>query len=179
MLKLRAESMSSTMDPLPDGITLIELNQRLADWIRFHTPCFVGATVYCLDFASNIQNLHTKVLLIKLRPRERKVHKNVPGMYFEFVDACAVDMQEAMGWEAPWPYLMMGLRKMQMDSEREGRGGVTAALIEAKPLDVQAVPLTEFGTGTAKYTNEPNWKPMLKQYINTGTRPFALHGRPR
>ncbi|KAH8094494.1 hypothetical protein BXZ70DRAFT_361045 [Cristinia sonorae] len=65
---------------LPDGINMIQPNQRLADWLRFHAPRFVGA-VHCLNLAANKNDPQTKGVLTKLKPRIRVVHQDNPGMY--------------------------------------------------------------------------------------------------
>ncbi|THH31218.1 hypothetical protein EUX98_g2977 [Antrodiella citrinella] len=179
LLKARDESSEGSLDrhTLPDGISMFELNTRMADWVRFHTPAFVGAAAHCLDLASDLAHVNNKVIHIKLRPRSRAEHHDAPGMYFEFLDAYAVDVDEAATWADPWPYLMMGLRQFQEESARDGRGGVTAAMVEAAPLDVQAVPLGSFGLSGMKYRKtETTWKQSMKYYINNGKK-YSPHRR--
>ncbi|KAH8094493.1 hypothetical protein BXZ70DRAFT_947711 [Cristinia sonorae] len=161
---------------LSDGINMVQLDQRLAGWIRFHIHTLLCAAEQCLNPAANINNVQTKVMLVKLKPRTRDVHQDKPKMYFEFVDAYSVDIEETMGFATPWPYLMTGLRKMQAESEKKGKRGPTAAIVEAWPLEAQAVPLY-LGTANSRYDYIPAWKELFKHYVNAGRKPISKRQR--
>ncbi|TCD61348.1 hypothetical protein EIP91_008575, partial [Steccherinum ochraceum] len=170
-LRAHSETPLGVLDRLvlPDGISMYELDQRLEKWVSFHSPTLMGATIHCINLPGNVTNARKKVMYVKLQPRERREHYDAPGLYFEFVDAYAVDIEEAMGWESPWPESLDQLKKLQDDSERDGRGGVTAAMVEVKPLAVQTVPfgsMKNLGIRRALST----WKETLKNDINQGKK---------
>ena len=76
-----------------------------------------------------------------------------------------------MGFPAPWPYLMSGLRQMQKDAlSDKSQGFMTAALVEAPPLEVQALPLGSFSMWWPNALGS-RWKELLKAYIDNGKRP--------
>lgn len=170
-LKAYSETPAGSLDRLvlPDGLTMYELDQRLEKWVTFHSPTLMGATIHCIDLIGNLANARTHVMYVRLSARERREHFDAPALYFEFVDACAVDVEEAMGWASPWPESLIQLRKMQDDSEREGRGGVTAAMVEVKPLAIQTVPFGSMKNLRIKKRLK-TWKETLQDDINKGKK---------
>ncbi|TCD63003.1 hypothetical protein EIP91_006095 [Steccherinum ochraceum] len=178
LLKMRSEETSiAEIDRqlTPDGIPMLEYNKQLADWIRFHNVLFIGTIIGCLGLQYDVTQCNDHIMYIKLKPRTRDQHKGKVGMYFEFEDAYKMSMEDAKKLPTPWPYLIAGLRHMQAESAREGQGGVTAAMVEARPLDVQleAVPVGSIGLPSSgwPYTKmDVDWKGRLRDYINNGKR---------
>lgn len=170
-LKAHEQTPAGEIDRLllPDGLSMYEMDQRLEKWVQYHSPTLMGATIHCIDLPNSLENARTKVMYVKLRPRERKEHYDTPGLYFEFIDAYPVDIDEAMTWKSPWPESLVQLKRMQADSERDGRGGVTAAMVEAKPLAVQTVPFGSLKNLGIRRTS-PTWKDSLKSDINRGKK---------
>ncbi|KAH8094496.1 hypothetical protein BXZ70DRAFT_896773 [Cristinia sonorae] len=158
---------------IPDGISMFDLDQRLEKWVAFHSPTLMGATIHCIDLPKRPTNYRSQVMYVKLKARERRDHFDSVGLYFEFVDAYAVDIDEAMGWDSPWPESLAQLKSMQADSERDGRGGVTAAMVEVKPLAVQTVPFGSMKNLGIRRTLT-TWKETLENDINKGKK-FAAH----
>ena len=168
---MHSETPQGALDRLriPDGISMYELDQRLEKWVAYHSPTLMGATIHCIDLPRDITNSRRQVMYVKLRARERREHYDAPGLYFEFEDAYAVNIDEAMDWDEPWPGSMMQLISLQDESERDGRGGVSAAMVEVKPLAVQTVPfgsLKDLGIRKTLTT----WKETLANDINKGKK---------
>jgi len=170
-LKAHASTPAGVLDRLllPDGVSMYELDQRLEKWVSFHSPTLMSATIHCIDLPGNLANARNKVMYVKLRPREKREHYDSPALYFEFVDAYPVDIDEAMRWNSPWPESLIQIRQMQEESARDGRGGVTAAMVEVKPLAVQTVPFGSLkNLGIRRKVSA--WKDRLQSDIDKGKK---------
>lgn len=60
----------------------------------------------------------------------------------------------------------------QADSQREGRGGVTAVLVEVKPLALQVIPIGSM-QNLEKVMRLATWKERLQDTINNGKKLYG------
>ncbi|KAI0363863.1 hypothetical protein BV20DRAFT_975163 [Pilatotrama ljubarskyi] len=154
---------------LVDGVSMHELDQRLEKWVRFHSPTLMAATVHALRLPLSVSRSRTHLLYVRLAPRGHAEHQGAPAKFFRVLDAEVVEWDEAERRDAPWPESLAQLRAMQDESERMGRGGVAAAMVECPPLAVQTVP---FGSmRELRERVQEDWKPFLIAQVEQGKRP--------
>ncbi|KAH8094480.1 hypothetical protein BXZ70DRAFT_360050 [Cristinia sonorae] len=149
--------------------------QQVDAWMKFHESLIKDTTIVCLGLAGHPEKVRTKVMHVKLRPRNQAEHCGVVGRYFEFADACEVDIDEAMAvFPWPWPGHLMHVRMMHEQSKESDTGLVTAAIVEVEGSDLPLQMLPVYFKGedrTAKFPCGPssnNWKELFKFYVNTG-----------
>ncbi|KAK7689834.1 hypothetical protein QCA50_006473 [Cerrena zonata] len=53
---------------LPDNMSLYELDQRLAKWVKFHNAMLMWATIHALGIPVSENNARTMVLHLKIKP---------------------------------------------------------------------------------------------------------------
>lgn len=168
------KELDSSPELIPDrpaGLSLVELDQRLEKWVRYHNATLTAACLQAVRAADDLANIRNNVLYVKLAVRED--HGGAPGRFFRVVEAYPVPVQEGMRRPSPWPESLLQLRTLQDDHEKEKKAGfLGATLVECPPLPVQTVP---FGSITSADALEPSpdWKEDLVQSVEDGVRPIA------
>ncbi|CAL1715886.1 unnamed protein product [Somion occarium] len=128
---------------LPDDLTMHELDNRLAKWVRFHTTNLVIACFIAIRINDDLDNCNKEVLYISVRPRPQSEHEGYPGKYFAIKDAYPVNIQTTMHWPMPWPPTLLQLQEVQRARESEGRGRVAGYIISLRPSTVDHSPNRE------------------------------------
>lgn len=156
--------------PLVDGISLEELDDRLAKWISIHSGNLMLSSYHAINLQSDFSRASTHILRVLVEPRSD--HGGKAAKYFRVKQATVPSYSEAFTYPSPWPGGVLQLQRFREESEREGRGTVAAAAIECYPLDVQLVP---FGSlfahdfiDRSKRIN--NWEEVLKRNVEAGKR---------
>ena len=156
-----------------DGLSLLELDQRLEKWVRWHTLTLMTATVHALRLPESLLRARDYVLYIRLEARPQAEHNGATAKFFRVLDAEVVAWVDGVRRPTPWPGALHFLRRMQEEAMRTGRGMDTAAMIECPPLDVQTVP---FGSmmDLGERVDE-NWKEFLMRHVEYGKKPRMVH----
>jgi len=124
--------------PLPEGLTLPELDKRLEKWIKYHTPTIMSASYHALSLPTDINRAGKYLLHIIVEPRTD--HGGSPAKYFRVRTARVPSVTEAIGYGPPSPESIQMLKERREESEKAGTGTETAAGIECPPLTVQMIP---------------------------------------
>ncbi|EIW78226.1 hypothetical protein CONPUDRAFT_108026 [Coniophora puteana RWD-64-598 SS2] len=172
--------------PLPDGLTPSELDYHLEKWIAFHhQPTLMYAVINALDLPSDISRANTHILRIRLSFRMGHINthradpqrpppndrKETHAKDFVVVTAEAITMEEARKLRAPWPESIADLQSMQIESERNNRGSIAVAAIEAFPLGMQCVPCGSLRASSLKtWMTDANWKATLIDQVQKGEK---------
>jgi len=153
--------------PLPDGMTLSELDARLAKWIAFHNPTLMGACIHALALPRDITRSRTHVLRVVVAPRTD--HGGSTAKYFRIREAEPLAIAQAMTYPEPWPESLKDLKNLREENEQSGSGTVAAIGIICPPLDVQIVP---FGSlrGLSSLQVLPHWKETLTRDVENGKK---------
>jgi len=153
--------------PLPDGMTLTELDARHEKWIGFHNPTFMGACIHALSLPRDITRSRTHVLHLTVAPRTD--HGGSAAKYFRVRDAEPIAIAQAMTYDAPWPESLNDLKNLREENEKSGRGTVAAIGVVCPPLGVQIVPF-----GSLKDLSSlqvlPHWKDTLIRDVENGKK---------
>jgi len=169
-----AESLENPLNPrhlvpLPDGITLKELDTRLEKWISWHNPTLMGATIHALSLPTDINRARTHVLNVTVRPRPLSEHGGKVSKYFKIITAEPLEVATAMTYSEPWPESLRWLQNMREEQEASGRGTVAAIGVTCKPLGVQIVP---FGSLKSLSSLQvlPKWKDTMINDTTNGKK---------
>lgn len=155
--------------PLPDEMNLVELDRRLAEWIKFHKGTLMVCSYHALSLPIDISRTRTHILHIIVEPRTD--HERNPAKYFRVKTATVPSYAEAMGYGPPWPLSIQRLKEMRDESERTGRGTETAAGIECSPMGVQMLPFGSiFSKNFTRTKVLKNWLDILKKDVEEGKR---------
>lgn len=159
---------------LPDGMDLSELNDRLAEWIKFHHETLMVCSYHALSLPTDIGRTSTHIFRVIVEPRTD--HGGNPAKYFRVTSASAPLITEAAEYDEAWASGISVLKQMREDSERAGRGTETAVGIECDPLTVQLVPFGSIFAGSESTQLEvlPHWEDILKKDIEQGNRVSAF-----
>jgi len=173
-----AEALKSVYNPrnlisLPEGMTLSELDGRLAKWVNFHNPTLMGTCIHALALPQDITRARTHIL--RLVVAIRTDHGGSSAKYFRVCEAEPLAVTQAMTYDAPWPESLNGLKNLRKEYEDSGRGTVAAIGVICPPLDVQIIP---FGSLTRAELSSlpavPHWKDTLVRDVEHGKK----FGRP-
>src|SRR6266567_199845 len=64
---------------LPDGITLVDLDQKLEKWVKFHNSLLMAATIHALSLPRDIKR--AKMFLLRVQVSYRPDHGGVPAKF--------------------------------------------------------------------------------------------------
>jgi mitochondrial splicing suppressor protein 51 len=156
------------MIPLPDGLTLCDLDQRLEKWVKFHNATLMCATIHALRLPRDITRTRTHVLSIFITPRLD--HRDAPGKYFRVRFAEPLTIAEAKEKPAPWPQSIAQIETMRQESEEMGRGTVAAACLDCPMLGMQVVPFGSMGAQLSKIQVLDNWMDHLIRDVENGKK---------
>lgn len=159
--------------PLPDGMSLTEMDQRLEKWIKFHKNTLMAMTIHALSLPKDITRTRTHIVRMIVAPRLD--HGGAPSKYFRVRDAVVVTMNDAMGYPAPWAESLVELEKLRVESENMRRGSVAAVGVECPPLGVQFVPFASL-RDLSRLVILPNWKEIATRDIENGKK-FTTFGQ--
>jgi splicing suppressor protein 51 len=163
------ESISNlNLIPVPDGLSLVELNNRLAKWVKYHTATLMDATIHALNAPKDFTRIRSHLLRVHVSPRSD--HGGSPGKYFRIVDATVVSFADAWNFMPPWPDGLMHFSKLREESDRLKRGGVAMIGLECPPLGMQVVPFGSITKDIKQARVLHNWKDILTRDIENGRR---------
>lgn len=150
-------------------MNIVELNRRLAEWIKFHKGTLMLCTYHALSLFTDVSRTKTHILHVVVEPRTD--HGQNPAKYFRVNTAKVLSLADAMMRGMQWPGSIEGLKKMREESEKSGRGTQTAAAIECGPLGVQMAPFGSiFATNLRRVRVLNNWEDLLKKDVQEGKR---------
>lgn len=118
--------------PLPDNLTLSQMDKNLEKWVSFHTKSLMAAAIHGTRIAEDPKRCHTHIIHIMLQPRPAIEHKNQKGKYFRVIEARSLTFDEARRLGGAWPESLDQIQIMRDEHEAAGRGSITAAAIEGK-----------------------------------------------
>lgn len=148
-------------------MTFVDLNLRLAKWIKFHNYTLMAATLHALALPLDITRAGTHVVRVRLMPRFD--HNSVTSKFFRVINAQVIKISEAKNLRSPWPESLEQLDSLRKESESKQRGTIAAMGIECLPLGVQFVPF-----GSLKDVSSlrilPNWKEILIKDVENGKK---------
>ncbi|KAH7929998.1 hypothetical protein BV22DRAFT_1079996 [Leucogyrophana mollusca] len=173
-----AEALKSVFNPmnlipLPDGLTLSQLDQRLEKWIKFHSPTLMGATIHALGLPRDLSRASTHVVRTQLAIRTD--HGGSPAKFFRIREVEAIPIEEAKKLRDPWRESLEDFQKMREESEAMGRGTVAAMGVVCPPLGVQMVPFGSL-TDLSLLPKVPQWKEVLIKDVENGKK-YGRFGR--
>jgi mitochondrial splicing suppressor protein 51 len=148
---LRSEDNPFNMVPLPEGLTLSDLDQRLEKWVKFHNPTLMAAAV-------------------QLFIEPRFDHGGSAGKYFRIRTANVLAISEAMNKDAPWPESIRQTAKMRDENERLNRGTVAAVYLDSHMLGVQVVPFRLRSSQLSELRVLDNWMDHLIRDVENGKK---------
>ena len=155
------------MIPLPEGMSLTDMDQRLEKWVKFHHFTLMAATIHALALPRDPTRSRTHVIHIILLPRID--HNGSASKFFRICDASVLEISEAMNMRDPWRASLEQVAVMRQESESMKRGTVAAAGVECPPLGVQFVPF-----GSLKDLSPlkilSNWKEILIRDVENGKK---------
>lgn len=146
-----------------------ELDQRLAQWIKFHTDTLMQCSYHALALPNDIGRTKTHIFRVFVEPRLD--HGGKASKYFRVTNATVPPIQEAMRYDSAWEIGLSTLRKQREASEAEGRGTETAVGIQCPALSVQFVPFGSITEDIKQLKIIPQWLEILKQHVEEGKRP--------
>lgn len=154
---------------LPDNMSLYELDQRLAKWVKFHNAMLMWATIHALGIPVSENNARTMVLHLKIKPTSQDFHGGSTAKGFKLEEAYALPIEEARKYPKPWPESLEQLELMQKQSESKRQGNVCACMVDCPPLAVQTVP---FGgiKNLGMSGSIPTWRATLEEHFNLGKK---------
>ncbi|KAF7789758.1 hypothetical protein EIP86_000704 [Pleurotus ostreatoroseus] len=144
---------------LPDDLSLHALDALLEDWVRAHSRTLMLACLHAVRLADAFDNIHTKVLVVRVRPLPRAVHGGDAARAFAVEDAYPLDADEGARRDSAWAQSVEHLRTVQSRAEKMGRGRTGATMIECDPLAVQV---------------EEDWKDILVEDLREGRKVSRL-----
>ncbi|KAF8953213.1 hypothetical protein BDZ97DRAFT_1767613 [Flammula alnicola] len=144
---------------LPPGITLLELDQMLERWVKFHNSLLMAATIHALALPRDIKRSRSYMLRV---PR-------VAAKYFRVDDASVIDMDSGRALGGVWPESIDHINRMREESESLRRGTIAAVALECEPLAMQVVP---FGSlrDLSPLRIQQSWKEILIKDVENGKR---------
>ncbi|KAF8956236.1 hypothetical protein BDZ97DRAFT_1852863 [Flammula alnicola] len=141
---------------LPPGVTLLELDQKLEKWVKFHTTLLLAATIHALSLPRDIKR--SRLYLLRVQVSYRSEHGGITAKFFRVDDAFLIDIDTAHQ-----------IDKMREESESQRRGAVAAVALECNPLAMQIVP---FGSlrDLSPLRIQQRWKEILIRDVENGKR---------
>jgi len=162
----QADAEGFTWD-VPEGVTLVDLDQKLEKWVKFHNSLLMAATIHALSLPRDIKR--AKIFLLRVQVSYRPDHGGVPAKFFRVDDAFTIDIEEAKKMGPVWTASIEHVDTMRAEGEASRRGSVAAVALECKPLAMQIVP---FGSlrDLSPLKIQQNWKQILIRDVENGKR---------
>ncbi|KIM37013.1 hypothetical protein M413DRAFT_448743 [Hebeloma cylindrosporum] len=141
---------------IPDGVTLVDLDQKLEKWVKFHSNLLMAATIHALSLPRDIKR--AKMFFLRVKVSYRPDHKDMPSKFFRVNDAFLIDIEEAKKLGSVWTASIEHVDTMRAESEALRRGSVAAivpfgSLKDLSPLKIQN-----------------NWKEILIRDVERGKK---------
>lgn len=153
---------------LPSGVTLHELDERLARWVKFHQTTMGSAAIHALGLPKDLARTKTHVLHLILSARTD--HGDRASKIFRVVDAKVYAITKARSRSLLWAVSLNNLDQMRKEGERVGAGTTTGVFIECPPLGVQVVPWGSLKNDISRWPLLPDWKNILQRDVENGKR---------
>jgi len=152
---------------LPPGMTLVELDQKLEKWVKFHNSLLMAATIHALSLPRDLKRARQYLLRVKVSWRPD--NGGVAAKFFRVDDAFLIDMESARAKGGVWPPSIDHVVKLREESEAMRRGTVAAVALECEPLAMQIVP---FGSlrDLSPLRIQQQWKETLIRIAESGRR---------
>ncbi|KDR79804.1 hypothetical protein GALMADRAFT_241889 [Galerina marginata CBS 339.88] len=152
---------------LPRGLTLLELDQKLEKWVKFHSNLLMAATIHALSLPKDIKRARTHLLRVKVVYRPD--NNSVSAKAFRVYDASLITVEEGRALGGVWPESIDQLQQMREESEGLKRGTVAAVALECVPLAMQTVP---FGSlrDLSPLRIQHRWKEILIKNVEAGKK---------
>ncbi|KAH7929988.1 hypothetical protein BV22DRAFT_1001749, partial [Leucogyrophana mollusca] len=163
---------AALMAPLPDGLTLAGLDERLEKWVKFHTPAMLEASVHALDLGAGFKRGATH--LVRSHLTIRTDHGNSSAKFFRIKDVEVLSINDAMRLPPPWGASIDELRRMRESSEESGRGSVIMMAIDCPPLATQYVPFCSMRPCNTSGPYCADWRTVLIDLVESGRRPRSV-----
>ncbi|KAF9530200.1 hypothetical protein CPB83DRAFT_851156 [Crepidotus variabilis] len=152
---------------LPDGMSLVELDQRLEKWVKYHNSLLMAATIHALELPRDLKRSHQ--YLLRVRVSYRTDNEGVPGKLFRVDKAFLVDIQSSRSKGPVWVQSIDEIERLRTESEEKRLGTVAAIALECSPLAMQIVP---FGSlrDLSPLRIQKEWKEILIRNVENGKR---------
>lgn len=154
---------------------MVELDQNLEKWIKFHNQALMLSTIHSLKLPVRGRFSRARTHVLRLVVSFNENHGGNVGKYFNLDAIEVIAMERAKLLDNAWKLSLEQVREMREDAEAKGRGVIVAAAIECKPLAVQIVPTGSVKEMYMKRTKWiENWEENLRRCAETGNPKFEI-----